>query len=118
MQKAHDDYLETLEGVLITKKLVADMEFHLVIARLSGQKLRVRALQNTFDLLHLKYQASLRYVTRNTSNNQDHGLILEAILARDEDRAASLLAAHIENSRTNACDNLIQMEQEKAGQGY
>ncbi len=118
LQKAHDEYLEALEGVLITQKLVTDMEFHLAIARLSGQKLRVRALRNTFDLLHLKYQTSLRYVTRNRSNNQDHGFILEAILARDVDHAASLLAAHIENSRTNACDNLIQMEQEKAGLNY
>ena len=102
----------------ITQKLVTDMEFHLTIARLSNQALRVRTLRNTFDLLHLKYQASLRYVTRNTSNENDHGHILDAILARNTEQAQQLLADHIENSRINACDNLVQMEQEKAGLNF
>ena len=118
LKEAHANYLDALGDVYMTKKLVTDMEFHLTIARLSNQALRVRALRNTFDLLHLKYQASLRYVTRNTSNENDHGCILDAILSRDTEQAQQLLADHIENSRINACDNLVQMEQEKAGLNF
>ncbi len=115
---AHKAYLEAINGVFITKKLVADMEFHMTIARLSGQKLKVRALRNSFDLLHLKYQTSLRYVTRSQSNENDHGLILDAIYAKDIEKASSLLSDHIENSRINACDNLIRMSKEKAELGF
>ncbi len=118
LENAHNLYLDAINGLFITKKLVADMEFHMTIARLSGQKLRTRALRNTFDLLHLKYQTSLRYVTRSQSNESDHGLIFDAICNKDKEKAEYLLRQHIENSRINACENLIRMREEKDGLGF
>lgn len=114
LQAVHQVYLETLNGNLPHQKLIADMNFHLTIARLSDQKIQFSALKNVFDILHLKYKASLGYVTREQSNQLDHGHILDAILARDLPRARDLLSSHIENSRTHAFLNLQQMIDEKS----
>ncbi len=114
LRAAHADYLDSLEGNLTHRKLIADRDFHLTIGRLSGQPIHLDALKNTFDLLHLKYKASLGYVTAKRSNQNDHGKILDAILVRDQGLAKSLLADHIENSRLHACLNLEQMIAEKA----
>ena len=110
----HQVYLETLKGNLPHQKLIADMNFHLAIARLSGQKIQLDALKNVFDILHLKYKTSLGYVTREQSSELDHGHILAAILARDLPHAKDLLSNHIENSRIHASLNLQQMIDEKA----
>lgn len=114
LRVAHVDYLESLEGNLTHRKLIADRNFHLTIGRLASQPIHFGALKNTFDLLHLKYKASLGYVTSKQSNQKDHGKILDAIIARDQNLAKSLLADHIENSRLHACLNLQQMIAEKA----
>lgn len=114
LRAVHQVYLETLKGNLPHQKLIADMNFHLAIARLSGQKIQLDALKNVFDILHLKYKTSLGYVTREQSNQLDHGDILDAILARDLPHAKDLLSNHIENSRIHASLNLQQMIDEKA----
>ncbi|MCX7561271.1 GntR family transcriptional regulator [Sulfitobacter sp. F26204] len=114
LRAVHSAYLRSLESNLTHQKLIADRNFHLAIAQLSGQSIRLATLKNLFDMLHLKYKTSLGYVTSKQSNQEDHGKILDAILARDRDLAKSLLAAHIENSRIHACLNLQQMIAEKS----
>ncbi|MBD9375633.1 GntR family transcriptional regulator [Rhizobium sp. ARZ01] len=114
LQAAHDAYLESLSSNLTHQKLIADMNFHLTIARLAKQPIRLNALKNVFDVLHLKYKASLGYVTREQSNQADHGLILDAIIVGDVELAKSLLEKHIENSKVHAYLNLQQMIDEKA----
>ena len=114
LQAAHDAYLESLPSNLTHQKLIADMNFHLTIARLAKQPIRLNALKNVFDVLHLKYKASLGYVTREQSNQADHGLILDAIISGDVEHAKSLLEKHIENSKVHAYLNLKQMIDEKA----
>ncbi len=118
LQLCHDNYSESLAGVFINKKLITDMEFHLMIARLSGEKIRYKSLKNTFDLLHLKYKTSLQYVTSEKSNDKDHQYILEAIIARETETAKKLLSQHINNSRKHACLNLTRMMEEKASMFY
>ena len=114
LQSVHAIYLKSLDGNLSHQKLIADRNFHLEIAKLAGQPIRYRALKNIFDTLHLKYKTSLGYVTSKKSNQSDHGEILEAIIARDQDLAKTLLASHIENSKKHAYLNLQQMIAEKA----
>lgn len=114
LRSAHAAYLKSLDSNLNHQKLIADRNFHLTIAKLSGQPIRLATLKNTFDVLHLKYKASLGYVTSKQSNQHDHGKILDAIIARDNALAKSLLASHIENSKKHAYLNLQQMIAEKA----
>lgn len=114
LKECHQDYLNALEGMFMSKKLVADMNFHLKIAELSGQTLQMRSLKNVFDILHLRYQISLRYVTSSQSNERDHGEILDAILARDLDTARDLLVRHISSSGQHSYDNVGRMIEEKA----
>lgn len=115
LKESHQQYMNALEGMFMNKKLVADMNFHLTIAELSGQSLQKRALQNVFDILHLKYQISLRYVTGSKSNENDHGNILNAILERDTKLAKKLLEQHIQSSGKHSSDNVSRMIEEKAG---
>ena len=95
------------------KKLIKDMEFHMTLASLSGQYIRVRSLKTIFELLHLKYRNSLQYVTIEHSDKTEHGRIFDAVIDRKTDLAAKYLAGHISHSRKHAVLNLSRMIEEK-----
>ncbi len=114
LQAAYDAYMESLEGIFTNEKLIKDMEFHITLASLSGQTIRIRSLQHIFDLLHLKYRASLQYVSVEKSDNTEHGHIFDAVCDENFVQAKKLLSAHISHVRKHAVLNLNRMIQEKS----
>jgi DNA-binding GntR family transcriptional regulator len=114
LQTAYDHYLKSLEGIYVNEKLIKDREFHITLAALSGQKIRLRSLNHIFDLLHLKYRASLQYVSVEKSDLTEHGKVFDAICDKDFKLAQTLLGAHISHVRKHAVLNLRRMIEEKS----
>lgn len=110
---SYQAYLESLKGIFINEKLLKNMEFHITLASLSGQYIRIQSLKSAFDLLHLKYRNSLQYVTSEQSDETEHGKIYDAVINRDTKLAGQYLAAHISHSRKHAVMNLSRMIEEK-----
>lgn len=84
-----------------------DIEFHAILYELSGNKLLRRAWQ---ELFAGKLQIWLRVTTGShaplTEPYQNHVAIVDAIQARDTDRAKAQLAAHIEDGHARALAGL------------
>ncbi|MCG8567173.1 MAG: GntR family transcriptional regulator [Desulfobacterales bacterium] len=113
LRQSHQDYLDSLKSIFINEKLLKNMGFHITLASLSGQHIRLQSLKTTFDLLHLKYKNSLQYVTSEQSDRTEHSKIFEAVMDRDGDTASQILSNHISHSRKHAILNLKRMMEEK-----
>ncbi len=76
----------------------ADREFHFAMIEMSGNSLIKRVNEN-FSIFRFSYQRGLM---RNPSETlKEHLALLEAIKARDEDRAREIAMAHLSASRAN-----------------
>ncbi len=75
-------------------QVLADMEFHCLIAEVSGNKIGSLLMQSLSDLLQTSLSHGYRLVTKDQAVT-DHGKILDAILARNATAAAAAMKNHI-----------------------
>ena len=115
LSEAFNTHAETMKGRSLNERLLADMEFHLLLADLSGCRVQKRALQNLFDLLYLKYRGNMLFLTSMDAAGEEHSRILRSIEARDLEAARRHLSDHIRNVKKHALLSLHQRLDEKSG---
>ena len=59
LKKALDNHLDAVRDIFLKDRLLKDMEFHMTLAELSGNRIRVACLKDLFDLLYLKYRGNI-----------------------------------------------------------
>lgn len=79
-------------------QVLADMEFHCLIAEASGNKIGSLLMQSLSDLLQTSLSHGYRLVTKDQAV-ADHGKILDAILARNATAAATAMKNHLLHAR-------------------
>ena len=79
-------------------QVLADMEFHCLIAEASGNKISALFMQSLSDLLQSSLSHGYRRVTKNQAV-KDHEKILTAIVARNGTAAAKAMKQHLLNAR-------------------
>jgi DNA-binding GntR family transcriptional regulator len=79
--------------------LSADRRFHLGLLELTGNTRLVRLVGQLRDQTRLFGLGRMAAVGRLASSAREHREILEAIRARDADRAEELMRAHLEHTR-------------------
>jgi GntR family transcriptional repressor for pyruvate dehydrogenase complex len=79
-------------------QVLADMEFHCLIAEASGNKITSLLIQSLSDLLQTSLSHGYRLVTKDQAV-ADHGKILDAILARNATAAATAMKSHLLHAR-------------------
>lgn len=79
-------------------QVLADMEFHCLIAEASGNKIGSLLMQSLSDLLQNSLSHGYRLVTKDQAV-ADHGKILDAILARNANAAATAMKNHLLHAR-------------------
>jgi DNA-binding GntR family transcriptional regulator len=77
------------------QRLLTGMQFHIVLAELSGSPITVRFLRNLFDLLYLKYKGDILFARPLITEPDEHQKIFERIKARDLEGARKVLSSHI-----------------------
>ncbi len=82
------------QGMDLNARLMTDREFHTALSAVSGQKIQIHILQNLFDLLYLKYRASLLFVASETVVGSQHRMIFDALVTRDVDKATAAMKQH------------------------
>lgn len=99
-QQLEDERLTVLEGEVLQNFLAADLAFHLLIVRASGNYRILKTIRETRTISQIfrvrRQQHDLRIV-RKASN--DHDRILETLERRDADAAAKAVAEHIRESK-------------------
>jgi DNA-binding FadR family transcriptional regulator len=79
-------------------QVLADMEFHCLIAEASSNKIGSLLMQSLSDLLQTSLSHGYRLVTKDQAV-ADHGKILDAILARNDTAAATAMKNHLLHAR-------------------
>jgi len=81
-------------------QVLADMEFHCLIAEASGNKIGSLLMQSLSDLLQTSLSHGYRLVTKDQAV-ADHGKVLDAILARNAAAAATAMKNHLLHARND-----------------
>ncbi|PHP65924.1 transcriptional regulator [Zhengella mangrovi] len=89
---------ERAEAMALPDLVAADEAFHLEIAELAGNAQRVRALQNINDRIRFVRRINLETPQRHADALAEHGRLLEAVAARDPERAVVVLRDHLARS--------------------
>ncbi|WDP89373.1 MAG: GntR family transcriptional regulator [Desulfobacter sp.] len=113
LKKALDNHLDAVRDIFLKDRLLKDMEFHLTLAELSGNQIRINTLKFLFDLLYLKYRGNILFVTPMDTVDDEHMRLYEHIAAGNADGAAEVLSRHITNVKKHAILSIERMNREK-----
>ena len=80
------------------------MEFHLILATLSGCTIQINTLKSLFDLLYLKYRGNILFVTPMDTVDSEHIKLYEYIADANLGGATGILKeAYLKCKKT--CNN-------------
>ncbi len=113
LKKALNNHLEAVRDIYIKDRLMRDMEFHLVLATLSGCSTQLNTLRHLFDLLYLKYRGNILFVTPMETVDSEHVQLYEYIAAADLSGARSVLSSHISNVKKHALICIEELNRKK-----
>lgn len=116
LEKALNNHLEAVRDIFLKDRLMRDMEFHLVLATLSGCRTQINTLRHLFDLLYLKYRGNVLFVTPMETVDAEHIRIFECVAARDLAGAKHVLSSHISNVKKHALISIERMTRSKKSQ--
>jgi GntR family transcriptional repressor for pyruvate dehydrogenase complex len=106
-ERIDEDGIARLEGHLSRMRenlsdlpafVEADLLFHLEIASAAGNGVLLQLLQSIRSLLRVWVDRALHDESQARLALEEHTLVFEAISSRDEDRAATTMAAHMETA--------------------
>ncbi|WP_022664310.1 GntR family transcriptional regulator [Desulfospira joergensenii] len=113
LKKALDTHLEAVRDIYLKDRLLKDMEFHLLLAELSGAGIQFNTLKFLFDLLYLKYRGNILFVTPMETVDSEHIKLYDYIAEKNVQGAQKILANHISNVKKHAILSIERMDREK-----
>nr|WP_320193352.1 GntR family transcriptional regulator [uncultured Desulfobacter sp.] len=113
LKKALDNHLDAVRDIFLKDRLLKDMEFHMTLAKLSGNRIKVACLKDLFDLLYLKYRGNILFVTPMEMVDAEHIQLYDDIAAGNLESAKHVLAHHIANVKHHAISSIERMKNEK-----
>ncbi len=114
LKKALDSHLDAVRDIYLKERLMRDMEFHLVLAGLSGCTIQINTLKSLFDLLYLKYRGNVLFVTPMETVDSEHISLYDCLEASDLDGATRILKQHILNVKKHAIASIERINKEKS----
>jgi DNA-binding GntR family transcriptional regulator len=97
-------YYSMIKQNLTRDRLMADREFHLTLAAMSGNQYLVRTLDAIFERVILKRRVDGLHDVKGVESYQDHVDLIEALRSGDKAKAQRGLRNHIRG----ACERLLQ----------
>ena len=92
-------YNALVKGAILKERILVDVQFHLKLADLSGNRYLVRLLAQAFERLTLKRRLEASNPERRKQSAREHQELMEAIASHNEKRALKALKNHIQNAR-------------------
>ncbi len=106
LEKAYNEYLEVSNSPSLKIRLVKDIQFHMVLAKLSKQTISIQILRYLFDFLYLRFSQELLFSRPHENAAKDHTAVFEAVMAGDVEKATKALKDHINNIYGNAVHDI------------
>ena len=113
LKKALNNHLDAVRDIYLKDRLLKDMEFHLLLAELSGNRIQINTLKFLFDLLYLKYRGNILFVTPMETVDSEHIRLYDDISAGNIENAQAVLAQHISNVKKHAILSIERINREK-----
>lgn len=117
LRTALEAHLKASREIYLAERLNRDMEFHLTLARLSGNQVHYKILKDLFDLLYLKYSSNVLFSTSMESADADHQALFESIADGDLKSARRILAGHIRRVKDHVLQGLRKITDAKSQAG-
>jgi len=114
LKKALDSHLDAVRDIYLKERLLKDMEFHIVLAKLSGCTVQINTLKSLFDLLYLKYRGNILFVTPMDTVDSEHIKLYDYIAGSNLDGATRILKQHISNVKAHAIISIERINKEKS----
>lgn len=118
LETALEAHLKASREIYLHDRLVKDMDFHLTLASLSGNRVQRQTLRILFDLLYLKYGGNLLFATSMDKADTAHKALFSSIRQGDLSGAQTVLADHIHRVKRHVLTGLQRLMEEKDKSGF
>ena len=118
LEAALDAHRKASREIYLHDRLLRDMEFHLTLAELSGNRVQLNALRLQFDLLYLKYGGNILFSTSMDQADTAHSELFKHIHEGNLPGAKRVLSDHIRSVKKHVINGLNRLMQEKGKAGF
>lgn len=109
LTQALDEYFKASRNKPVKVRLAKDINFHMTMAKLSGQHISIWILRYLYDILYLRFDRELVFYRPHDKSGQEHQAIFDAVIARDLAAARKALRQHIRNICSDTLDQMQNM---------
>jgi DNA-binding GntR family transcriptional regulator len=110
--------LKASREIYLYGRLLKDMEFHLTLAGLSGNRVQHQTLRLLFDLLYLKYGGNILFSTSMDKADSAHKELFSHIRDNRLAGAQDVLSRHINRVKQHVLSGLKRLMKEKNKAGF
>jgi DNA-binding GntR family transcriptional regulator len=118
LEAALEAHLKASREIYLHDRLLKDMEFHLTLASLSGNRVQQQTLRILFDLLYLKYGGNILFSTSLGKADTAHKELFSLIREGDLAGAQAILSHHIQRVKKHVLNGLERLMEEKDKAGF
>ncbi len=118
IEDALNAHLKASREIYLYGRLLKDMEFHLTLAGLSGNRVQHQTLRLLFDLLYLKYGGNILFSTSMDKADTAHKELFSHIRDNRLDDAKAVLSRHINRVKNHVLGGLERLMKEKDKAGF
>lgn len=118
LSSALEAHLEASREIYLHDRLLRDMEFHLTLAALSGNRVQHQTLRLLFDLLYLKYGGNILFSTSMEKADTAHKELFGHIRENNLEEATAILSRHIKSVKKHVLGGLERLMKEKEKTGF
>lgn len=115
LKKNYDRYKSSVVEVQYHQRMYTDMQFHMTLASLSKCKIQLKILDELFDVLLLRYNRNLLFLSVMDTSLNEHEKIFNALEQRNENLLHTTLAQHITLVREHIIKGMRQFTEKEKG---
>ena len=108
-----DNYKAAVAEDNYHKRIITDMKFHMTLASLSRCHIQVKMLQELFDILLLRYNQNLFYLSMTGTSLAEHEKIFNSVKNRDQVSLEASLRCHVDKVRTHIIKGMSRLVPDK-----
>jgi len=109
LKQAQIAYHDAVDGENYYNRLTMDIKFHLHLASISQSQIKLKMLQELFDMLLLKYTRNLVLLGIMHSSLSEYDQIFQCLESKDTDSLEKALTTHLVNVRAHIIEGFNRM---------
>lgn len=115
LKNAYDYYKTAVAEDQYHQRMYTDMQFHMTLASLSKCKIQLKILDELFDVLLLRYNRNLLFLSVMDTSLKEHAKIVDALEQRNENLLHTALTQHITLVREHIIKGMRQFSEKEKG---